>query len=349
MSKVINKKTVIAIALASITSAAMAPAAFAGNSYMGGGVGYSDFEDACSNSKTKDAGGCDDEDLGYNLFVGYQFNDYFAIEGGYFDLGKAEVNNDKFRTHGGTLSAISRLPLGERFSLFGELGAYGYHAETNNRTDNGISPMAGAGITYKMSNSFDLQARYRRTEQIGRDRNTGMNDNNYMGLELVYHIGRSPIVPIAAVVVEEVIPVVEPEPVVEAIVEPVMPVYVTKTAQDNETVLFGFDSANLDYQAKSTLDEAIRFVNQYENSSINLLARTDTQGHSDYNQKLSERRAMAVKQYLVSNGVSIEKISDTAIGEDGMVNHNKTSRANDRRVELTLTGNYQVEVTAKAN
>ena len=235
------------------------------------------------------------------------------------------------------VSAIGRLPLSENFSLFGELGGYIYHAESATETDNGLSPLAGVGLNYKMSNSFDLQARYRRTEQIGRDRNTGMNDNNYFGLELVYHIGRAAPVAVVAPIIEPT-PDLEPELIVE-----VEPVYITKKIENRETVLFDFDSSSLDYQAKATLDEAIRFVDQFEQSQISLVAQTDNQGNTEYNQRLSEMRANAVKAYLISNGVSPEKIESQAIGETGVNNHSKPQRVGDRKVELALLGQYQVE------
>ena len=65
---------------------------------------------------------------------------------------------------------------------------------------------------------------------------------------------------------------------------------------------------------------------------------TDSTGSETLNQKLSESRAAAVKDYLVDNGIESSRLSSTGYGESKPIDTNKTSkgRANNRRVEINL-------------
>ena len=73
----------------------------------------------------------DDSDTGYKLFGGYKFNKYFALEGGYFDLGKfgftattapAGTLDGSIKLRGVNLDAVGILPINEKFSALGRVG-----------------------------------------------------------------------------------------------------------------------------------------------------------------------------------------------------------------------------------
>ena len=65
----------------------------------------------------------------------------------------------------------------------------------------------------------------------------------------------------------------------------------------------------------------------------------DSQGSADYNIELSQRRAEAVRDFLVSNGITPERISAQGMGKDYPVATNSTAvgRQQNRRVEVTIT------------
>lgn len=73
----------------------------------------------------------DEKDTGYKLFGGYQFNRNIALEGGYYDLGKTSFSsttgagpfNNSTRRHGLNLDLVGTLPITERFSVLGRVGA----------------------------------------------------------------------------------------------------------------------------------------------------------------------------------------------------------------------------------
>ncbi len=87
------------------------------------------------------------------------------------------------------------------------------------------------------------------------------------------------------------------------------------------------------------LQKALEFVRKYPGSSISVEGHTDSTGTPKYNQGLSERRAAAVKKYLLDNGVtSADKITSVGYGETRPIASNDTAegRFQNRRVEIVI-------------
>ena len=104
-------------------------------------------------------------------------------------------------------------------------------------------------------------------------------------------------------------------------------------------VVFDFDKSILTEADLKELQKAVAFVKKYPGAKIRLDGYTDSIGTEAYNIKLSERRAAAVKDYLIKEaGVSSSKITAVGHGEADPVADNKTSegRAKNRRVEISL-------------
>ncbi len=76
-------------------------------------------------------------------------------------------------------------------------------------------------------------------------------------------------------------------------------------------------------------------------SKIVVEGHTDSQGGTDYNQQLSQRRAQAVREYLVSRGIAADRITSEGFGFQRSVADNKSAegRANNRRVEIVVKPN----------
>jgi outer membrane protein OmpA-like peptidoglycan-associated protein len=102
--------------------------------------------------------------------------------------------------------------------------------------------------------------------------------------------------------------------------------------------LFAFDSSVIRESAKPTLAKIARALNNHPDRSLNVAGHTCDIGTEEYNQGLSERRAVAVKEYLVKSGISGDRIMTEAYGEsDPLVpNENEAARKLNRRVELTI-------------
>ena len=103
-------------------------------------------------------------------------------------------------------------------------------------------------------------------------------------------------------------------------------------------VNFDFDKAVIRPDAAVILDEAASILNSNTHSAVSVGGHTDSVGADAYNQGLSERRAMAVKDYLEGKGVAGSRLSAAGYGESNPIASNDTAdgRALNRRVELNL-------------
>jgi OOP family OmpA-OmpF porin len=105
-----------------------------------------------------------------------------------------------------------------------------------------------------------------------------------------------------------------------------------------DDVLFDFDKSTIKPEAAAILDRLVVFMNENKDKRVNLSGHTDSIGTDAYNQKLSERRAASVKNYLTKKGVDTSRISSQGFGETKPIADNKTKegRAKNRRVEIKV-------------
>lgn len=101
-------------------------------------------------------------------------------------------------------------------------------------------------------------------------------------------------------------------------------------------VNFEFDSAKLTPQANAILDEAAAGVKGQPSVHYEVAGHTDSVGSDKYNQGLSNRRAMSVKDALVKRGVPAQQLTTRGYGESNPIASNATAagRAENRRVEI---------------
>jgi outer membrane protein OmpA-like peptidoglycan-associated protein len=104
-------------------------------------------------------------------------------------------------------------------------------------------------------------------------------------------------------------------------------------------VNFDFDKSEIREADEAQLKKAVNFVRKYRGANIRLEGFTDSIGTEEYNKALSERRANAVKNYLVKEGgIGEKEIKAVGYGESNPVASNKTEagRAENRRVEILI-------------
>ena len=103
---------------------------------------------------------------------------------------------------------------------------------------------------------------------------------------------------------------------------------------------FDFDKSVLKAEGKAKLDDLVGKVKGINLEVIIAVGHTDSVGTDAYNQKLSVRRAEAVKAYLVSKGIEKNRVYTEGKGEKQPVADNKTAegRAKNRRVEIEVVG-----------
>ncbi len=320
----------------------------------------------------------DEHDTAYKLFGGYQLNRNFAIEGGYFNLGKFGFSsttvptgtlNGQIKLQGLNLDLVGTVPLTGGLSAIGRVGAQYANARDTFSGSGAVSVLNpspskraanykfGAGLQYEISPTFVVRAeaeRYRINDAVG---NHG--DVNLFSVSLVIPFGRTaaaaPRAVAAPAYVEPDPVVVAPQPVVAAapvaLVAPVVTAPERRRVSFSAESLFAFDQSIVKPEGRLALDRFSKELAGTQYEAITVEGHTDRLGSKAYNQKLSLKRAESVKAYLVSSGGLVpQKVS--AIGKGELTPLTKPADCKgtkptaklisclqpDRRVEVEVTG-----------
>ena len=140
-------------------------------------------------------------------------------------------------------------------------------------------------------------------------------------------------------------PAPAPAPVAEPAPAPApAPVPTSEKVSYSADAFFDFDKAVLKPAGKKSLDDLVSKLSDMNLEVIIAVGHTDSIGTDAYNQKLSIRRAEAVKAYLKGKGVEENRIYTEGKGEKQPEASNKTSagRAKNRRVEIEVVGTRTV-------
>jgi OOP family OmpA-OmpF porin len=340
--------------------------------YIGAGIGQTraNFEDQSiirsfqvPGLRTVNSWSSDERDVGYKLFVGKQLSRHFGVEASFFDYGKFDFNTTTAQGGrlGGTigykgvsLDLLGMMPFTDRFGAYGRVGmAYTKSAHSFvgdgqaplgkfGGSDKKLTPKVGLGLEYKLSEALALRAEVERTSVTDRIRANGKAD--MYSLALVYKLGRpvaAPYVAPAPAPEPVVAPAPAPAPVVEAApVVKAAPVPTSEKVSFAAEALFDFDKSVVKPQGKAALDDLLAKLKGMNTEVMVTVGHTDSIGSDEYNQKLSQRRAEAVKAYIVSKGIDTSRVYTEGKGETQPVADNTTSegRAKNRRVTVEVVG-----------
>jgi OmpA-OmpF porin, OOP family len=135
-------------------------------------------------------------------------------------------------------------------------------------------------------------------------------------------------------------PVAAPAPAAPAPAPAPAPVPTSEKVSYSADAFFDFDKAVLKPAGKASLDDLVSKLKDINLEVIIAVGHTDSVGTDEYNQKLSVRRAEAVKAYLQTKGVEANRVYTEGKGEKQPVADNKTAagRAKNRRVEIEVVG-----------
>ena len=105
-----------------------------------------------------------------------------------------------------------------------------------------------------------------------------------------------------------------------------------------DRVLFGYDSSELDDDDRSVLDNQAKFLNQNPSLKVTIEGHCDERGTREYNLALGEKRASAVKDYLISVGINSERLSVVSYGKERpqVLGSNKAAWSMNRRSVTTI-------------
>ncbi len=278
----------------------------------------------------------EDKHFGYKLFGGYQFIKYFALEGGYFDLGRFGFTANtappggltgQAKLKGEDIDAVGILPFTDKFAAFGRLGyaytdvkdrfvGYGPVTVANpQRSQNSSNYKYGFGLQYAATSAWGVRAeaeRYHVADAVG---NKGDIDMYSVGV--LYRFGKThapvPVAPPAPPPIAATEPPVAPVPEPAPVAPPLPPL--RKNVSFSADSLFDFGKETVKPQGKQALQNFATELKGAQFEVITVTGYSDRIGSHEYNMKLSTRRAEAVKAYLVDVGIPEGKI--TARGADG--------------------------------
>lgn len=333
----------------------------------------------------------DNGHFAYKLFGGYDFNRYFALEGGYFDPGRFSyvattvpggTMSGRMRLNGVALDALLFLPFTDKFSAFGRAGVNYAKAKdsfTGTGAVNVLNPDSseraanykfGLGLQYSVTPALALRAeaeRLRINDPVG-----PKADIHMYSVGMVFKLGRQTPAPVAAAPPPMAAPPPPPPPIARAILPPPPsppPAPPPPPADDDRDgvanaadrcprtpagdrvdangcslratlpVYFDYDSSVVRPDAYAELDSLAKFLQDVPGARGVVEGHTDSAGSDTYNQALSQRRADAVRKYLVGKGVAENRLQTKGLGESQPAADNKTAdgRAQNRRVVFQRT------------
>lgn len=362
------KKTTLAVALAlagftSIASAAPQSNAF----YVGGKLGWSKYFNTHVDRINLFAENDDEyvdsvktNDFGAGLYLGYQVNQYAAIEAGFDYLGKMKYKGEdgddlKVRVMGGQLTAKLSYPLDFILSdldIYGRGGLMVTRAKVKgdnwSSSKTNVAPVFALGFDYRLTDNLSTRLEYQWVQTL--NANTTVDgedlqirpDNGLLSVGLTYSFGSA-------------------APEAPAPAAPVEVVQETQVIELSEDVLFAFGKDALRPEGKQILTNLVNTLAEVDptSGSVVVIGHTDRIGSDAYNLKLSEKRADIVRDYLVQQGVPADVITARGVGKadsvtgtqcNGITNRNKliACLAPDRRVVIEVnaetTQDVEVEV-----
>lgn len=302
----------------------------------------------------------DDDDSGWKLLGGYSFNSRLALEGSYVDLGQFDFNASilptAVQTGDASLRALAvdlvgTLPVTDNLSVFGRVGVNNMRIKQRfgtsmpaggfiNGSDRGTDGKFGAGLQYQINEAFSLRAELERY-RIDDNRVTG-NRVDLASVGFVYRFGKRAPAPIVA----QPAPAPAPAPVPAPTPTPPPLLEVTLEA----SALFDFDRSEIKPAGRQELDRLVGEINGLSYDAISVVGHTDRIGTREYNLALSERRANAVRSYLVTAGLPAARITARGVNSDEPVTRPDQCRntgsaaaqiaclAPDRRVVVIVVG-----------
>lgn len=280
----------------------------------------------------------DERDIAGKIFGGYKFNKYFALEGGYFNLGRfgytATTNPvgsqiGTIRLQGVNIDAVGILPITEKFSAFGRLGANYADAKVNLASTGAVptpadsSPSerdthykAGVGLQYDFTDHVGMRGeweRYRISDAVGNDA-----DINLYSLGVIVNFGKT---------------AAKPAPVAAA------PIRAKQQYCSVLALTYEIDKQEIQRDDKERLAVLLTFMRKYPNTTATIEGHTDDVGTAEDNMRLSRGRAQAVVDYLVSERIASSRLTVVGYGEEYPIGDNRTEegKRQNRRINAVIT------------
>lgn len=161
--------------------------------YLGGSVGGSEYRNACDGTAAL-AVGCDEKDVAWRGFAGWQFNRHIGLELGYANMGKAEASNGaasaSLKSRGADLVGVFTWPLNDMFGVYGKAGVAYMRTKLNGPTgevkENSTNLTFGGGLRLNFARNFAARLEWQRYHDVGDEATTGKGKIDYWSIGLLY-------------------------------------------------------------------------------------------------------------------------------------------------------------------
>ncbi|HIF9086332.1 TPA: OmpA family protein [Photobacterium damselae] len=256
------------------------------------------------------------------LDAGYDFNQYVGVYGSYdfmYDLGNADM-------HIGTLGIKGNLPLTQKLSAFGKVGASyifvdGESAKDqfNNLHSDSFSATAGLGLSYQITNALSTQVGADYYQNL--DTTNGHADLTQAYWGMTYKFGQ-PVAP--AVITNEV--------------EVVKEVAVQTATRSTYVLPYQNGQTKLNDYGRYNLNEVVATMNANPEVTAQIVGRTDAVGSKAINEKVSNARAQGVAEYLEANGIDASRLTVSSVANNDPLVAGNSNGANliERSVQISL-------------
>jgi OOP family OmpA-OmpF porin len=152
----------------------IAPAALAGEAYVGASVGQTQIKFSAETDAPGTFINFDEGDNGFKIFGGYRFLKFFGLEGSYVDMGSPDEDQDapagtnlKVDVTAWDAYAVGVLPIGKVFEVFGKAGFIWWDADFDlsgtlsaSDSDSGSDPAYGAGVAFRLGKRIAIRGEY---------------------------------------------------------------------------------------------------------------------------------------------------------------------------------------------
>ncbi|MGB9152982.1 MAG: OmpA family protein [Alphaproteobacteria bacterium] len=318
--------------------------------YVGAGVGATMGQDPIIHGVTGEHSARDED---FNLDVlasgGYAWDNGWRLEGEYFH-NQININNEDSRANpaGHVLNndlfanVLYDFKSSSRYTPYLGFGAGPDWVDVSNLGANGLGHLKGdtlvgayqgiAGVSTQLDDNWAVTADYRYIASFdpkvgdtagGQGRTDNASHNIIVGVRYSFPEAVPPMRNAMA-------PAVAPRPGARPAV--------AATSQDF-MVFFDFNKSTLTPEAKRIIASAAQEFQRDGLAKIAITGHTDTVGSAGYNEKLSDRRAMAVEDELKKLGVNVQNIKATGVGKDGLLvpTADGVREAQNRRAEIVLS------------
>ncbi|MCX6894023.1 MAG: peptidoglycan-associated lipoprotein Pal [Verrucomicrobia bacterium] len=111
-----------------------------------------------------------------------------------------------------------------------------------------------------------------------------------------------------------------------------------RAALQTETVYFDYDSSTIKGSEKSKIENVAAYLKSHGSAAVKVEGNCDERGTEEYNRALGERRALAIREYLINSGITPDSVDTVSYGEDkpAAPGHNEAAWKKNRRGEFVV-------------